>query len=216
MKSIKLFGIAALAALATMALFGVSSAMAESTQLCKLDVTGLVGELCPAGEEITTVHEVSVGEGVLLSSAGPVECLVLFEGTTLGLGAPLVIHGHFKYGTDVTSTHSCELIGTKCTVKELSKDALIEVLKLGHETADVASFLVVEWNCGKIFTCTYKFNGVKGTAKGPLLSGETPDNGNISVEEQTVEHVEGEGLFCPATAKLDLLTVPLEVIYYAK
>ena len=216
MKSIKLLGFAALAALAAMALIGVASAMAtENTQLCNVDAVNETNEQCPAGNIITTVHEVGVGEAFLLSSAGTVECLVLFEGTTLGLGnTNLFIHGHFKYGVDVTSTHKCHLGGTICVVKEVSASWLIEVLKLGHETADVTGTGEFEANCGKILTCVYNSTNLLGTAKGPLLSAQSPDNGEVSLQGQTLNRV--KGLFCPSKTELDIVTSPLVATYLAK
>ena len=65
MKSIKLFGLAALAAMMAMAFIGASSAMAETTQLCKVDEP-----LCAAGN-VAHIHETTLSgkPAVLLSSA---------------------------------------------------------------------------------------------------------------------------------------------------
>jgi len=206
MEQCKALGGGIAGALVVLALAIAPAAMAENTQLCQSDESP-----CAAENVITAVHEVGVGEAELLSSAGTVECLVLFEGTSLGLGAPLIIHGHFKYGTDVTSTHGCHLGGASCTVKELSSSALIEVLNEGHETAAVTGAGEIEVNCGKILICVYNGTGLKGTAKGPLLSSASNLNGEISLQEQAVNRV--KGIFCPATAKLDITTTPLSETY---
>ncbi len=78
-----------MAVVAAMAIVGVSSAMASSTQLCKEDGAGA----CPAGQGATKVHFISVdntgasAKAKLLSEAGTVECNVLISGTLLEFGA---------------------------------------------------------------------------------------------------------------------------------
>jgi hypothetical protein len=208
-KSIKLFGLAALAALMAMAFVGASSAMADHTQLCKADES-----LCAAGNVITHVHEVSIGEGVLLSSAGNVLCLVLFLGDSLGLGNPLIIHGHFTFGSP---THPCvrhKIFGgtENCTIIEVSTDYLLTVLRLGHETADITYSGEVNLHCGSVINCTYNGVGLTGTGKGPLLS--TQLNGEITISEKTVAN--SGGAFCPATSRLDLKTSSLELVYLSE
>src|SRR6478672_6554514 len=82
------------AVLIAMAFLGTSSAMAESTQLCKADESP-----CAEGKVIKHVHEETLtgAKAKLLSSLGTVECNLLFLGDTLGSGSPLVIHGHLTY-----------------------------------------------------------------------------------------------------------------------
>jgi hypothetical protein len=55
-----MLGFAVTAAIAVMALMGVSSAMAETTALCKEDAVLLTGEACPSGKLIKHVHEVTL------------------------------------------------------------------------------------------------------------------------------------------------------------
>lgn len=198
-KPIKMFGLAALAALLAMAFISASSAIAEPTALCTEDV-----ETCSAGSRITHVHEVSVGKGKLLTSVATVECEVLFLGNVISpeaTGAPLEIEGNFTYpeaGCETTT-------GTKCEVKETSTSALIEVLKTGHELAEVKGSAEVNAHCGGLINCTYNGEGLVGHGLGPLLSSST--NGNVNISEQTTNKT--GGLFCPKTAKLDLTTTPL-------
>ena len=211
MKLLKMFSLAALAALMTMAFAGASSAMAESTALCKEDAVLLTNEECPAGKLITEVHEVSVGKGVLLSSVFTIECEVLFLGDVTSandLGNPLVILGNFTFpmaGCETTS-------GTLCEVKEESASATIQVLKLGHELADVTYAVEINWHCGVIWNCTYNSVGLLGHDLGPLLSSSL--NGNVGISEKTIN--KSGGSFCPKTTKLDLTTSPLEHTYSAK
>jgi hypothetical protein len=197
-----MLGLAVTAALMAMALVGAGSAMAEgSTALCKADESP-----CAAGNIITHVHESTLAgnPGLLLSSVVNILCDVLFLGDTLngGLGNPLVIHGHFTY------TNCMHENGT-CTVTETSTDSLISILRLGSELADVSGTGIVNAHCGFFINCTYDGEGLLGHGLGPLTASET--NGETRVEE-AVTHKTG-GSLCPETAKLDLLTTPLEKTY---
>ena len=198
MKSIKAFGLASLVALMAMAFIGASSTMAESTQLCTGDPSG------SCGNTITHVHVAtlsgSANQATLLSNVINVKCDVLFLGDTLGsLGAPLIIHGGFTYSNCTSG----------CTVSEVSADSLIEVLKLGHETADVTGEGEVNVHCGIFINCTYNGEGLNGTGKGPLLSSET--NGEVVISQQALNKVEG---VCPSSLnKLDIVVTPLLATY---
>jgi hypothetical protein len=195
-KSVKMFGLGALAALMAMAFVGASSAMAESTQLCSGDPTG-----GGCGTAITHVHEATLpaSQEVMLSSVINVQCDLLFLGDTFGsLGAPLTIHGHFTYS-------SCS---NNCTVTELSASSFINVLKVAHETAVTSIETEVTVSCGFFIKCTYNGIGLEGTVHGPLLSIET--NGETTLSGQETERVSG---FCPEHAFLDIRTTPLSATY---
>ena len=189
MKPIKMFGLAALAALMAMAF--ASSAMASSTSLCKVD-----GATCAAGNLITHVHEQSVGHALLLSFV-TVECAALFLGDTLngGLGSPLVIHGNFAY--------TC-LNG--CSATEENAPAEIKVLKTGTELAAVTGEGLVHVICG--LNCKYNGLELEGHALGALSTG---NNGRVTLNEQ--ETNKESGTFCPSTAELDITTEPLTTTY---
>ena len=192
MKPIKIFGLAALAALLAMAFAGASSAMAESTALCS-------SESLPC-EAIGHIHETTLSgaKGKLLTSVVNVECDVLFLGdTTEKTSNPLIVTGTFTYT-------NCG----NCTVEEVGGGVEIKVLKLGHETSDVTGEGEVHVNCSGL-NCTYNGEGLLGTGKGPLLSSET--NGSVTITEQVAKKV--SGLFCPSTSKLDIVTTPLEATY---
>jgi len=194
-KAIKMFGLAALAALMAMAFVGASSATAETTKLCANDSEASCGE-------VTHVHETTLSgaKAKLLTSIVNVECDVLFLGdTTKGTSKPLVITGTFTY----TNCGSC-------TVEEVGGGVEIKVLRLGHETADVTGEGEVHVNCSGL-NCTYNGEGLLGTGKGPLLSSET--NGSVVITEQVAKKV--SGLFCPSTSKLDITTTPLSATYIA-
>jgi hypothetical protein len=188
-----------LAALMAMVLLLSSSAMAESTQLCKADESP-----CAAGNIVSHVHEETLtgAKLKLLTSVATIECKGLYLGDSLSLGAPLLIHGHFTYT-------ECKRGTENCTFEEKSTDSLIEVLREGHETAKVTYILTFNFHCGFIINCTYDGEGLKGTAKGPLLA--SSENGEVSLNEQTIHKV--SGTFCPETGKLDIATMPLEKVY---
>jgi hypothetical protein len=193
MKPIKMFGLAALAALMAMAFVGSSSAMAEFTVLCSNDASG-------SCSVITHLHETTLSgaKAKLLTSILTVECDVLFLGdTTTEEGAPLIIEGNFTYS-------NCG----SCTVEEVGGLSIGKILKLGHETADVIGEGEVHVNCNGL-NCTYSSEELLGTGRGPLLSSET--NGGGSIQEQVVKKV--SGLFCPSTAKADATTTPLSPEY---
>jgi len=194
MKSIKMFGLAALAALMAMAFVGASSAMAEHTALCSND-----GSPCTA---VSHVHETSTAKGKLLAGSITVECDVLFLGDSTNFseeGAPLTIIGNFTY----TNCGSC-------TATEENGPAAVTVLRTGHETSTVTGEGLVHVNCSGL-NCRYNGEGLEGTGKGPLLS--TAANGEVTISGK--ETAKESGLFCPTTSKLDLTTTPLSATYLA-
>jgi hypothetical protein len=199
----KILGLAALAALTATALVGASSAMAENTQLCKADESP-----CVAGNVITHVHEETLTgvPATLLSSLGNLLCTVLFLGDSLGLGAPLIIHGHFTYSNCVRDKFGG---GTEnCTVSEVSTDTLLNILRLSHESADVTGAGKFNIHCGVFLNCTYNRTGLVATATGPLLS--SFKNGDVILSGQTTTKESG---LCPETGLLDISTMPLEPIH---
>lgn len=198
MRALKEFGLAALAALIAMGFLSASAAMAESTTFCAADQSP-----CEAANQIREVHVVSVGKAKLLSSLGTTECSVLFSGTVKKTGAPLVMAGHFIYSNCTTG----------CSVREVTASSTIEVLKEGHETAKVTGEGLVYVHCAEI-SCSYNGTGLLGTGKGPLLSAQEPDNGEVTLSEQATTKETGS-LLCPKTAKLDITITPLTATYIA-
>jgi hypothetical protein len=194
-KQIKMFGLAALAALMAMAFVGASSAMATgSTALCATEAS-------PCASPITTIHETSVGKAKLLSTLPTIECNVLFSGTAAngGLGQPLVINGVFKYS-------SCNNF---CTVEEVKgTEAKIEVLKTATELASVNGEGEVHVTCPFI-NCVYNGEGLEGDARGPLNSPASA-NGSVVISGQETNKVSGS---CPEAAFLDITTTPLSATY---
>jgi len=191
MKPIKTLGLAASVALMAMAFASAPSAMAESTALCMADESP-----CSTSNSVMHLHQESVGKAKLLSTFN-VECNVLFLGEVGVSGAPQIIKGNFTY----TNCGSC-------SVEEVSGSSVLEVLKEGHEKARVVGEGEVHVSCSG-FNCYYNGENLLGVAKGPLLSGQ--ENGEVSLTEQETHKV--KGALCPGTAKLDLVTTPLNTTY---
>jgi hypothetical protein len=169
-----------------------TAAAAEETQLCTNDSESS----CTAA---TSVHVVSVGKGKLLSEIN-VECNVLFSSLSVSAaGAPQTLTGHFTYS-------NC---GTFCLVREVSASSTIQVLRESHETASVTGNGEVEVNCF-FLECTYDGENLVGQAKGPLLSAQTPDNGEVTISGQETHPVEGP---CQEPGFLDLTMTPLSAAY---
>jgi hypothetical protein len=204
-KSIKMLGLAALAALMAMAFVSVSSAMAtESTALCTVDENP-----CEAANRVSHVHETTLtgAKATLLNGISNVLCDVLFLGDVLGgtlATAPtaLLISGNFTY------TNCVDEKPNNCTVTEESAPVDIKVLKEGHELAKVTGEGLVKVVCTGI-SCKYNGENLVGHALGPLLSVEL--NGQVDTSEKVVNKV--GGLLCPATGKLDIVVTPLSKTY---
>ncbi len=204
MQPIKMFGIAALAALLAMAFVGVSSAVAEPTVLCSNDVTvEEKGEVQEEGkenkcEEVTHIHETSVGKAKLKSSLPTIECNALFLGDRVKeTYAPLVIEGAFTYS-------SCNNF---CSVKEENGPAEIKVLREGEELSSVTGEGLVHVSCPFI-NCNYIGEGLQGHGKGPLTA--TQKNGEVVITEQATQKESGS---CPEEAFLTITTTPLSATY---
>jgi hypothetical protein len=201
-----MFGLVAIAALMAMAV-GAGSATAESTALCDIDPGTGSEEVCPSGHLVTHVHEATLSgnKAVLLNGYVDIECDVLFLGDTVAsLGAPLLITGTFTYT-------NCQNF---CTITEENGPATIEVLKLGHETAEVLVDSLIFMNCDPPFLeCYYNGEALQGTAKGYLLSSES--NGEISLQKQELV-LDQWGFLCYESIALDIVIAPLTATFITK
>jgi hypothetical protein len=208
---IKMLGLVAIAAIVALALMGVPSAMANSTQLCENDTKT---DPPAAGEckEPMTVHFISVnsedkpGHLKLLQETfiGPItlECESLISGEVL-LGlvkeGPVVIHAEIQYSNCLNGA-----------VVKVIKQGLISVLHLMNELADVtaAGFeVLVETNGAH---CVYNTEKLVGHSLGPLNK-EGDGDMHITYTKAEVNH--GSGFLCPSTTKLDALFESLTPFY---
>ena len=201
MRLVKMFGLAALAAVAAMAFLGASSASAnQNTALCKthtaLTCSSFYGEK-------DTIHLLNTEVAKLLSDLVDVLCLtVLANVKSLGLAtapAGLLVHGKFTYaGCGTTANHN------NCTVTE-EAEALFDLLKTGlNEGTGTGLAGQAHVVCKNIFgfieiDCKYNASG---------LAPEFLSNSHARITEQEVELTDGTG-FCPDESFVDGLLKPL-------
>jgi hypothetical protein len=197
MRLIKMFGLAAVAA---MAFVGASSATATTTQLC----TNHTGTCTEPG----SIHVVSEGKATLLNSFQQVECNVLIISTHLkglaaaGSGGQVdhVLAGDLRYT-------NCE----PCTVTTLAGGLLFS-LRTGHEVGTIiATNFKVQVTCFLFFNCVYNSAGLVGQVLGPLLSA----NGTSLIHYNKAEVKNEGGKLCPPppAAELDALFTTLDLLY---
>ncbi len=197
MRLIKMFTLTALAAVATMAFVGVTSASAfGSTQQCKVN-TSL---LCPAGEARTAIHEVlATGTVARLLALLNILCLgMLVESTALGLANPQSIHALSMSftGCGTGSAHdNCTV-----TVQELP---LSNLLKTGvDEGVQTHTNGRKRWVCSGGIDCVFDTEGF-----------ETAVGAQHRTAEETEATELGGKFFCPNQGKLDYLLVTLDPTY---
>jgi len=214
MHLIRILGLAAAMALLTTAMLGATSAMAESTTLCKEDTQN---NLCPEAKRAAHVHfeTQKLQGGVLVPAKAKlltgnfgvtVECVILFLGDVQDAGflaSPLTIHGAFSFSS---CTAGCSVYETE------GSPGIIKVLKeggVGSELGKVTGEVTFAVNCGVIWECEYDFVNLVGHFLGTL----TPThNGHLTYSE-AVLHKTGLGLVCPEETKLDALLLSLEALY---
>ena len=170
MRLVKIFGLAATAAVAVMAFVGASSAMAvtelEEVVLCNQNTSP-----CPAGHDFasgTVLHgELKTGTKALLLSSIPIECL---SSTTLGTTTSLLAHGEItaltfsncKTGTGVSCTVTTEHLNylVKGELNAAHNGYEVLVTALGANGQPQAHVL-----CGTVVDCKYGESNVLLTAE---------------------------------------------------
>jgi len=198
MRLTKMFGLAALAAVAAMAFVGATSASAEtSTQLCKAH-TGLT---CGAGDAVTSHHMVlaSGTVGKLLSNITVLCLSILIGAEPLGLGTPQSLHTtSFEFtGCGTSSTHN------NCTVS-VQELPLADLLKTGLDEG------VLTFTSGRVRTqcpnlgqdCVYDGEGMQFAVGGQHLTAE-----------ETAATELGGKFFCPEEGFVDGLFETLTDTY---
>jgi hypothetical protein len=195
-KLIRTFGLTAIAAVAAMALVGVSSASATSTALCS-EASSTAA--CPSGKLISSVHFVAKNPELLTSLLNVTCAEALLAGTVEGtlLGAPLGITvTELKYTTCKTGSTSCEVKATHLGLLDLLKTAVdlgtLTDLAVGgfHTSVSVV--------CGKLINCEYEGANLSGHA----LSATGTNKGLVVYTKSVVTKVAG-GFLCPTTSELD-------------
>jgi hypothetical protein len=225
-RTIKLIGLAATAALAVMAFAGVSSAMAESTLLCKNATVSETPTLTECGE-VTTIHSVTVklnnenkyvlGKAKLLSGTfGTIECHILVQATRAS--------GALTAGS---ASFSATLHYTECTLGCVVYDQTLGVghdptgtlliLRTGRDLSTVTgdSFSVT-LDCGSSLKCDYNAAGLEGHGQTPNPVHDSAGKAHVTYTSATVNLTQklSTGLFnCPSTTALHALLQTLEPLY---
>jgi hypothetical protein len=193
----KVFVPGMLVVLIVMAFVGVSSSWASA--LCAKDEKACANPL-------THLHESTLAgaKAKLKTSILTIECDVLLLSTVLTHTS--IFWGLYLRHTTATYTNC----NNSCAVTEENGPAFTEALGESHETAKVTGEGLVHVECGAFIDCLYNYEGLVGTAKGPLLSTET--NGEVKITEQSLSE-EGGSFFCPETSKLTITLTPLSATY---
>ena len=197
MRLIKMFGLAAITAVAAMAFIGASSASAQETSLCSSNEGGALA--CADG--VNSVHFIDPSAELL--SVVDITCNALLSGTIADdLDSPLEVTV-----TELNYTGCVRENGSKCTVTTEVKGT-IDVLKTAADLAEVTGLgTEVHVQCGILINCTYGAKALVGHGLSPTAG----NNGLVTSEEATVTSTKGG--FCPASAKLDALFESLTALY---
>lgn len=193
MKLARMIGLGLVAAIAVMALIGASSAMAETTALCKVDE-----DPCAEANQVTEVHY-KAEKIIILTSSMNYECDALLSGTVSKLGETQTLEAQSL--TYTNCNQGCTRTVTKLGSFSIQRSAL-ELAKISGSGFEISV------KCGTTINCSYAFNELNGTVKGSLLTG---DNGHITYEKATLQKL--GGFLCPTEAYLDALFVASEPVY---
>lgn len=194
MKLARMSSLMLVAIMVTMALVGASSAVAETTALCKVDE-----DPCKEANQVTEVHYKAnniefLGEYAYGCSNALLLATVSKLGKTQALEAQSMVYPSCGGGC----TRTTEELGTLSVLRTASESA--EITINGFKT---------KVTCSGFSNCIYAFNEQVGVLEGPLLTG---DNGHITFQEVPLERV-GGGLFCPLEVSFDALFEASEPVY---
>jgi len=211
MRLTKMFGLAAVAAVAAMAFVGASSASAETWTTICLVHTSLV---CPEKENIDLFTFKAVGSTILKTNIATVLCLTskgALEVEKELLANPLLVKLHelvfLECGTNAEH-NNCTV-----TVEQLPLLIVLKTaLNLGTATVNKELPAKIKVECGKLINCAYSepVEGKSIAVEGALHK-EGSGHGMLTANELEVKKT--GGLFCPATSKWTALYEPLEHLY---
>lgn len=198
----KTLGLVALATLAAIVLVRSPSWAAASIALCDSDAGGGTHGQCPSGHRLRHLHEASVGKAALLTSIFSVECSALFLGDVLspnGSAASLWIEGSFTYSN---CTEGCIL-----TEETVPTELIVE--RQGSRIVNRIGYDLLHVNCSGFSNCTYKKPSTYGVRRDPSSSKQP--NGEMTFYRQVTR--KESGALCLDSARLDLVTTPLQPAY---
>jgi len=199
MKLIKLSILAGIAAALAIAVVGPSSAMAESTVLCKVDESP-----CAEANWVKKVSFTAKGvsfETIESEAEGGYnyQCEATLAAEALGLGSPQIL--------DVTNLQFTNC-NQGCT-RTVTKNGTLKVSRTGNETAEVVGEggeIVVKCSIGT--NCVFDLGGAAGQLTGPLLTGTTA---HLTYTKAALHKI--GGLFCPKEVRLSAIFVASESFY---
>jgi len=211
-----MFGLAALAALASMAFLGAGTASAEGIAICEENALP-----CPENKLVSLIHaELEAGTvGQLLSSLATILCLnVLAEAHAEG---PL-LHATTLNAIILATFTGCGSNGahSNCTVKTL-ENGLAELTKTGTNLGVISGTSgeepgVVNLQCtilGFPVNCDYSGAELAFPVEGAGHT-EGAGNGRLVANKTPAKLTEAlGGLFCPENSTLDAKLVASEAIY---
>jgi hypothetical protein len=202
----KMSGLALITAVAAMALIGASSAMAESTALCKVSTSPCPEKsIFPSGTVVKTqlLHQTTsstmnlelVSPSLLL---GPnlVEEVRCWESTasgvtTTGLANPL--KGELK---SLSFGHCFHKSGVGCTVT-VNKLGTLTLLKTAANLGEAkVNGVLVTVVCGIVFECVYTTEELPMHAKGTGPNGSATEPAELVADHAKLTK-EGLGIGCP-------------------
>jgi hypothetical protein len=214
MKSMKMFGLALVAAVTAMALVGAPSALAaESTALCKVSTSPCPEKsIYPSGTIVKAqlLHQTaSLEENLknvspsLLLGPNLVEEVRCWEAsasgkTTSGLATEGPVTGTLEA---LAFSHCFHKTGVACTVT-VNKLGTLTLQKTGVNLGEArVNGVLVTVVCGVVFECVYKTEGLPMAAKGTGPSGEVAelvaDHAKLVLENPLT------GIGCPSEGFFD-------------
>jgi hypothetical protein len=225
-RTIKLIGLAVTAALAVMAFAGVSSAMAESTLLCKNNTVSEKPTLAECGE-VKEIHSVTVklnnenkyvlGKLKMLSGTfGTIECHLLVkaarESGALTAGAA-AFHVTLHYS-------ECNL---GCTMYDATGGPGVDpagtllMLRTGRDLATVTGDEInLTFDCGSSLKCDYNAAGLEGHGQTPNPVHDSAGKAHVTYTSASFNLTQklSTGIFnCPSSNLLHILLQTLEPLY---
>lgn len=187
-------------ALAFLGIVTAAATRAHADVLCSSE--SMMGS-CAPNQQVTHLHEVSVGRARLLTDTFSLECEALFLGDVKPGGNSLAVirvEGFYTY-TNCTGD---------CVFTEENIPTEIRISGLGHETRGGLGYSLVHVDCPAFINCTYKSPGMHGSGADASLA--RSKTGELSFEEQPT--LKESGMFCLDNGgKLDIRTAPTHPIY---
>jgi len=201
MRSIKMLGLAMIAAIAATACLGASSAVAMNTALCKTNEGGALS--CAEANQYKTIHAVATDPVILNGVANLLCASSLLEAKLLGLAAPQI--GHV---TSLTWSE-CKAGSFPCTITTKTLGLLLflkTAVNLGEMQFHEMTLLV---KCSLLFECLYE-----GLPTFHLLGaegfGDEANNGGFRGKETPLASPLDA---CPPEIFLDIFWGALEPVY---